>query len=69
MTFAVVKNSNGDEFIVANEAKNAAGTEFTLANDVNDSDGNPFTIFTDEVDVSPAIIIKFELHEDRVHKL
>ena len=57
MTFAIVKNSSGDEYIVPNTANNAAGTEYTLSNDVNDSDGNPFTIFTTEVSgVVPKVV-------------
>ena len=69
MTFTVVKNSNGEEFLISNTMKNSAGTEFDVANDVKDSDGNPFTIFTDEVDVGPVKVIKFKLSEDRIHML
>lgn len=59
MTYAIVKNSEGQGFIVNNIVKNANGDLFTIANDVNNSDGDPFTIFSDTVSIIPIAQVTF----------
>ena len=49
MTYAIVKNSDGDEFIVSNTVKNSDGTAFVVNNAVKNSDGTLFIVFTASV--------------------
>ena len=65
MKYTLVKNGEGDSFIVPNVVKNEVGTEFVVADDVKDGEGNPFTIFTTEA----AVVIPREIcvvESDRV---
>ena len=49
MTYAVVKDSNGNKYIVSNTVKDSDGVEHIVANSVKESDGTPHIIFTDEI--------------------
>jgi len=59
MSYTIVKNSNGDPFIVSNIVKNSAGASFVVSDDVKDSDGNLFTVFGATVDVTPVPSVTF----------
>jgi len=66
MSYTVVKNSAGTEFVVSNTVKNSIGALIPVTTDVNDSDGNPFTIFDTGVYANPLTGKTFYVTHNRL---